>query len=626
MRRLMVSVLLAAGFAAGQSQLYLDLRGDWRQSPKDDPSLALAAPDLDDSQWPVIRLPLTRWFRGDRSLWLRKSADLPPGIDRSRIVLTLGVLRERYAVYVNGQRIGLVGDFNSHAAEHLTQARSFPVPSNLIGGAGRLQIAVLIGAAPGSPFAFHPPDYGPYLLTDRDLAPPQPGAEGLALWQRRFTPTLIAGTVYGILALLMLLAWLGDRPRREILSLALLLSAHAFYSYYIFFAIHPEATPWSEIGLTGLQRFARSATWALLTSFTIVAMGFRARWVHVGLFLVWLCRFLIDSPYQAGAYSWVGMIFAMIALGVLVFGWWRWERTKTSPRPDLLAGVLLLVVLERLVTSIALSVNRSDPSQQYLEWGGFYFVTGDMFTLALSALMVALLVRQVATDRQDQQRLRGEIDAAQMAQQMLVGQQASVEASGFLIDPVYQPALEVGGDLYQILERPGDRTLVLLGDVSGKGLKAAMMATLACGAMQHDDSASPAAVLGALNRTLSRRPAGGFITCCCLLLHPDGRVEIANAGHLSPYVNGREVEVEAGLPLGVVPDVTYSDCTIVLVPGEQLTVVSDGVVEAENVKRELFGFERTREISGKPAAEIAAAAKAWGQTDDITVVTVLRVS
>ena len=111
--------------------------------------------------------------------------------------------------------------------------------------------------------------------------------------------------------------------------------------------------------------------------------------------------------------------------------------------------------------------SQRDPSQQFLAWGGFHFVAGDMLTLALSVLMVTLLVRQVAVDRQDQQRLRGEMSAAQMAQQMWGGQQAAVQASGFLIDPVYQPALEVGGDLYQILERPGGRTLVLLGDVSG---------------------------------------------------------------------------------------------------------------------------------------------------------------
>jgi serine phosphatase RsbU (regulator of sigma subunit) len=81
------------------------------------------------------------------------------------------------------------------------------------------------------------------------------------------------------------------------------------------------------------------------------------------------------------------------------------------------------------------------------------------------------------------------------------------------------------------------------------------------------------------------------------------------------------VEVAAGLPLGVMREVAYEES---VVPGERFTFVSDGVVEAEDAQRELFGFERTREISTKSAREIAEAAKTWGQNDDITVVTVRR--
>ncbi len=114
---------------------------------------------------------------------------------------------------------------------------------------------------------------------------------------------------------------------------------------------------------------------------------------------------------------------------------------------------------------------------------------------------------------------------------------------------------------------------------------------------------------------------GGFVTCCCARFDASGTVTIANAGHPSPYCDGREVAVEAGLPLGVIAAVTYEES---VVRGERFTFVSDGVVEAENARRELFGFDRTREISTKSAHEIAEAAKAWGQTDDITVVTVRR--
>ena len=107
-------------------------------------------------------------------------------------------------------------------------------------------------------------------------------------------------------------------------------------------------------------------------------------------------------------------------------------------------------------------------------------------------------------------------------------------------------------------------------------------------------------------------------------LSAGGRVVLANAGNPAPYAAGVEVALDSGLPLGLDRDAEYPEHGLVLQPGERLTFVSDGVVEAENSRRELFGFDRTREISTRSAREIAEAAKAWDQNDDITVVTVRR--
>ena len=148
-----------------------------------------------------------------------------------------------------------------------------------------------------------------------------------------------------------------------------------------------------------------------------------------------------------------------------------------------------------------------------------------------------------------------------------------------------------------------------------------MLVSVAVGILRNEKSVSPAAVLGALNEGLAGHTGGGFVTCCCARFDPDGTASLANAGHPAPYADGQEIEVEAGLPLGIAPGVIYGES---VVSGKRFTFVSDGVVEAENAKRELFGFDRTRAISGKSANEIAEAAKAWGQNDDITVVTVRR--
>jgi sigma-B regulation protein RsbU (phosphoserine phosphatase) len=99
-------------------------------------------------------------------------------------------------------------------------------------------------------------------------------------------------------------------------------------------------------------------------------------------------------------------------------------------------------------------------------------------------------------------------------------------------------------------------------------------------------------------------------------------VTIASAGRPAPYSNGCELPVESGLPLGIENAAVWSEARFRLSPETQLTLVSDGVPEARNANGELFGFDRTRELSGRSAGEIAAAARAWGQNDDITVVTI----
>ena len=102
-------------------------------------------------------------------------------------------------------------------------------------------------------------------------------------------------------------------------------------------------------------------------------------------------------------------------------------------------------------------------------------------------------------------------------------------------------------------------------------------------------------------------------------MRTDGSLTLANAGHLSPYRNGEELTLDNGLPLGIAPDASYTESTINLAPGDHLTFLSDGVLEAQNPQGQLFGFDRTRQISTESAEAIARAAQSFGQQDDITV-------
>jgi serine phosphatase RsbU (regulator of sigma subunit) len=150
-----------------------------------------------------------------------------------------------------------------------------------------------------------------------------------------------------------------------------------------------------------------------------------------------------------------------------------------------------------------------------------------------------------------------------------------------------------------------------------------MMGTLAVGALRSmaDEGIGPAETLKRLNNVLLRTPNRGFITCLCMVLTSSGQVMLANAGHLSPYLDGEEMATEPSLPLGFVPDMEYEQTSFFLPATARLTLMSDGVVEARSETGELYGFDRTSRISRLPATEIAAQANRFGQEDDITVIT-----
>jgi hypothetical protein len=122
-----------------------------------------------------------------------------------------------------------------------------------------------------------------------------------------------------------------------------------------------------------------------------------------------------------------------------------------------------------------------------------------------------------------------------------------------------------------------------------------------------------------MNLRMLARSAGGFATCLVLRVDPDGTLTIANAGHLAPYRNKAEFPLENRLPLGLDANTVYAESTSHLDKGEQLTLLTDGVVEARGKNGELFGFERTSAVATDPAESIARAAQDFGQEDDITV-------
>jgi serine phosphatase RsbU (regulator of sigma subunit) len=217
-----------------------------------------------------------------------------------------------------------------------------------------------------------------------------------------------------------------------------------------------------------------------------------------------------------------------------------------------------------------------------------------------------------------------EMAAAREIQQVIVPEEAECFI-GFCVESTYVPAQQVGGDFFQILPDGNGGMLVVVGDVAGKGLPAAMLVSMLVGSIRTaaEDTHDPARILRVLHDRLVGRGSRGYSTAIAARIGRDGTVTVANAGHLPPYLDGKEIEFPGTLPLGF-GEGEYQTTSFVIAPGSRIVFCTDGVVEAQARGGELFGFDRTRRISTKTAVEIGEAAVEFGQSDDITVVAVER--
>ncbi len=552
-----------------------------------------ADPAFDDRAWPRVRDSVFRAEDAAQNrLWLRMRVEIPA---EPAVVLTRMCSCE---FYLNGVRLGATGDLDQPRPDAVRDAQIFFIPDSVAPGPALLAVR-----------QYHPPGF--------EASWPVLHFRNIGVMESRHarsagqTINQSATRIYQFRLFFLLLA-LGavlaagagvQRVPEQPLIVAFLLSYIAV-GLGTLFATSPAAF-WTSVGILP----SAALPLLLLIQFRLAAVRIPTVWLTAGVLIwaalrvPWLLGLCLAEP--ASWTPWAVRVFLLpfwlllaISVGLVAF---TWRRAGTPRLLLVVSSGLLAVDSSGRMTTNATAATTIDTAKMLLAAG---LVTGHV-------------VRTSNRRRKEEQRLRGELEAAQTVQALLLSRPMPEG-----VDAVYLPASEVGGDFYQVLDRADGSRVVLVGDVSGKGLKAAMLVSVAVGILRNEKSSSPAAILGALNNGLAEHTGGGFVTCCCARFSTDGTVTIANAGHPSPHCDGREVEVAAGLPLGVMGEVVYEEF---VVQGERFTFVSDGVVEAENPHRELFGFERTREISTNSAREIAEAAKAWGQTDDITVVTVQRV-
>jgi hypothetical protein len=255
----------------------------------------------------------------------------------------------------------------------------------------------------------------------------------------------------------------------------------------------------------------------------------------------------------------------------------------------------------------------------------FPFSFQDVADMLMLLAVLAVLPLRFARSRRDEERLSAEMESARTVQQVLIPNEIPT-VPGFEIQCVYRPAGHVGGDFFQIIPIAAGGTLIAIGDVSGKGMPAAMTVSLLVGTLRTlaHYTHSPSEILASMNQRMLARGQGGFTTCLVLCVAEDGTLTAANAGHLAPYLQAEELQLENGLPLGLAGESVYPETTLHLPENTQLTLVTDGVVEARARTGELLGFERAAALSTQPAESIAQAAQTFGQEDDITVLTLAR--
>jgi predicted ester cyclase len=254
-----------------------------------------------------------------------------------------------------------------------------------------------------------------------------------------------------------------------------------------------------------------------------------------------------------------------------------------------------------------------------------------------------------------QQRMEQErIERERFEQELLVArriQQASLprevpEPEGWQITPFYRPAREVGGDFYDFHLLPEGRLGVVVGDATGKGVPAALVMSTTCGMLQaisqalDSYSSSPGEMLQRVNEALVPSiPANMFVTCFYAILDSkSGNLTYANAGHDLPYLhrNGDAEELRArGMPLGLMPGMSYEEKEIILEAGEAALFYSDGLVEAHDPEGEMFGFPRLRALVAEHGEQrslgdylleelYSFVGEDWEQEDDITLLTLKR--
>ena len=653
--------------ALGQSSA--PLNGPWKFRVGDSPidpathTYLWAEPDFDDSGWEQVDLTPKpgvvdpwngdpRWVPG----WTERGHPGYMGWAWYRVRVRVAVNRgeslavnaplqadDAYQLFANGEQIGSLGRFNPQGhivATYFPSPQTFVVPPAFT-SADRADeathtfvfayrtwmgpLSVISGIAPGG---LH---YAPILLSSQSKEAQY--RSDRVEWILAGIYPCFGGAAFLLLAILAISLVLFDRSdpvylwvagalmvtvlqdlATAVMNYTQLMSADNFFLLYDVVLGPLLMGMWAMVWWVWFR--LRRPRWMPMVIATGVVVNLATQWMARWYFATYQPRTLW-TPFQVVNAA-AGIAFVLLVLLIL------WLGIRHEGREGWLAVPAVLALSFNLVPGAlleAVGVNFV-----FHPFGISFFL--DYFTgLLLAAAIGLLMLRRLLLSLKRQRQMALDVKQAQEVQQVILPE-AHMAFPGLEIETDYRPAREVGGDFFQIVPGKTDGSvLIVAGDVTGKGLKAGMLVALLVGAIRStaETSSDPLVILQALNRRLIGR-GDAQATCLALRVETDGRVTLANAGHLAPYLNRELLQMEGALPLGMIEEADFSMMTFKLNEGDQLMLMSDGIPEATNANGDLFGFERIHELlrSGQTATSVAAAAQSFGQEDDISVICVSR--
>ena len=628
----------------GKGTVALD--GDWQFHLGDDP--AWASPTLDDTGWEQIKVDKP-WgeqthFGYTGYAWYRRHVNFVPvpGVQPD-LALLLPPIDDAYEVYWNGNLIGHQGKLPPHPYYY-----------------HRLRPESIALGQPGSGVLAFRVWKAPYFSADSGKAgglnrPPLAGpSDAITAYKGSLNYRWVKGRlfgfaiqiIYGFIAFLGFVSWLRDRSRRVLFwmsawACALLLNAF-FNSLRL-----PITWGLSNSIQQPLLSVADIAIWYLLLYLLELDRNPALRrctriLAYISIFCGLADGLLILFDWSGPHVTIFQIADALLTIPTMLIETYPLVLIGFAIGKRLDTARWLMAILGALTQLTLGFQNFTSQGQRFTHWtisqkssmplftlfGGSFDINTLEFTFLLISIIYAVYRYSVAQSER-QGALEQEFKSAQELQQVLIPETLP-SLEGYAVTSAYRPAQQVGGDFFQLIAQPDGSALLVLGDVSGKGLKAAMTVSLIVGTIRTvaDTVDDPAEILSILNRRLHGRLKDGFVTCVALHLTAEGDAVLANAGHPAPFLNREELNLPGALPLGLDLESAYEKVRFHLAIGDRLTLYTDGLLEARNAARDLFSFERLRAlIATQPDAKQATdAAVAFGQDDDITVLTLTRLA